>query len=214
MERVVDQADGVEVFENDIQRYLIMFCEENNIQDLQDLRNISQNVWNGCLLYINRHVFKGTDRLKTKKYIFNNNIPSNCNAYDISKVDTVCDYYIYLCNLYDKEVSIIGFSKLTGITQDTIYGWANDTRKLSQAGSEIYKKLSLEREESLSSKLVTGNKNPVGILGVLNRHYQWNAPGFGREQAKNTALSAAELPRLGNKNSENVQIAQIEDKQE
>ena len=192
----------LEVFENDIDMYIRYFCEEQNISNL---REVSQNVWNGCLLYIRKHVFYDKEMLKTKEYIFNNNIPSNCNAYDINIVNDICDYYIYLCNLYDKEVSIIGFSKLTGINQDTIHDWGNGVNKLSSSGSDIYKKLSAEREESLSAKLVTGKQNPVGILGVLNRHYQWNMPGVTRETSKRAALPASELPKLG---GETVQTAQ------
>ena len=48
----------------------------------------------------------------------------------------------------------------------------------------------------MSIKLVTGKQNPVGILGVLNRHYQWNLPGVSREQANKRSLTAAELPKL------------------
>ena len=102
--------------------------------------------------------------------------------------------------MYDKEISINGFTFLTGISQDCIYAWGNNARELSTSGNEIYKKLNQYREESLSNKLVTGKQNPVGILGVLNRHYQWNMPGVSREQANKRNLTDAELPKLGNSN--------------
>ena len=98
---------------------------------------------------------------------------------------------------YDKEVSIIGFSTLTGIDQSVIYDWGNNSNKLSETSSEIYKKLNQFREESLSDKLATGNKNPVGILAILNRHYQWNLPGVSKEQSSRQALTADKLPNLG-----------------
>lgn len=75
----------------------------------------------------------------------------------------------------------------------------------------VYKKLNQYREESLSNKLVTGKQNPVGILGVLNRHYQWNMPGVSREQANKTTLTAAELPKLDQKSPDLVQIEQKND---
>lgn len=90
----------------------------------------------------------------------------------------------------------MGFSKLTGIDTDTINAWGNEENKLSSSGSVIYKKLSNEREESLSAKLVS-NKNPVAVLGVLNRNYQWNMPGVSRETSGKRVLSAEELPKLG-----------------
>lgn len=198
MEKVREQEQSAEVFENDVAMYLAMFCEE---QGIEDLKKESQNVWNGCLLYIYKHVFKNSDRLKINNNIMSNSIiSSTCNAYDIDKVNAVCDYYIYICSIYDKEISIIGFSKLTGISQDCIYEWGRDERKLSSAGCEIYKKLSIEREESLSNKLVTGKQNPVGVLGVLNRHYAWNMPGVREDKGSKKVLTAAELPKLGGTN--------------
>lgn len=195
MEKVQEQEQTIEVFENDIQLYLSMFCEENGIEDM---KKESQSVWNGALRYIRRHVFNNKDVLKSKDNIniYNNNIPSTFNAYNYDTVNSICDIYIDLCFINDKEVSIIGFSNLTGIDTELIYNWANENTKLSSTSFKIYKKLSQFREESLSNKLVTGRQNPVGILGVLNRHYQWNMPGVSREQSNRGALTAAELPRL------------------
>lgn len=199
MERIEadQQQDTIEVFENDIQLYLKMFCEG---QKIKDIKRESQAVWNSALRYIYRHVFKDTDRLKshTNISVNNNTIPSTFNAYDYSKVLDVLDIYIFdMCMRYDKEVSIIGFSTLTGIDQSVIYDWGNNSNKLSETSSEIYKKLNQFREESLSDKLATGNKNPVGILAILNRHYQWNLPGVSKEQSSRQALTADKLPDLG-----------------
>ena len=199
MERIAadQQQDEIEVFEDDIQLYLKMFCEE---QKIKDIKRESQAVWNSALRYIYRHVFKDTDRLKshTNISVNNNTIPSTFNAYDYKKVLDVLDIYIFdMCMRYDKEVSIIGFSTLTGIDQSVIYDWGNNSNKLSQTSSEIYKKLNQFREESLSDKLATGNKNPVGILAILNRHYQWNLPGVSKEQSSRQALTADKLPNLG-----------------
>lgn len=199
MERIAadQQQDTIEVFENDIQLYLKMFCEE---QKINDIKKESQAVWNSALRYIYRHVFKDTDRLKshTNISVNNNTIPSTFNAYDYKKVLDVLDIYIFdMCMRYDKEVSIIGFSTLTGIDQSVIYDWGNNSNKLSETSSEIYKKLNQFREESLSDKLATGNKNPVGILAILNRHYQWNLPGVSKEQSSRQALTADKLPDLG-----------------
>lgn len=216
MEKVQDQENTIDIFENDIQLYLSMFCEENGIEDM---KKESQSVWNAALMYIKRHVFNNNSVLKSSTPLsgYNNNNynnqysnlnNSNCNSYNIDMVNSICDYYIYLCMMYDKEVSVIGFCNLTGISQDCIYAWANNTRELSTSGNEVYKKLNQFREESLSNKLVTGKQNPVGILGVLNRHYQWNMPGVSREQANKTALTAAELPKLSENRPDPMQIEQ------
>lgn len=203
VEKIEDASQ--EVFENDIELYLKLFCEERNIENMAEQ---SQSVWNAALMYIKRHVFNNPSILKTSKPLdgYNNNNynnqyknlnNSNCNRYDIDKVNAICDYYIYLCCMYDKEVSVVGFNNLTGIDDNTIYAWGNDERTLSKSGKEIYKKLVKYREESLSNKLATANKNPVGILAILNRHYQWNMPGVRDQSQGKQALSAAELPKLG-----------------
>lgn len=206
MEKAQEQEQTTEVFENDIALYLRMFCEE---QCIEDMRVASQSVWNAALMYIKRHVFSVPGILKMSKplegYINNNynnqysNVNlSNCNAYDIDKVNDICDYYIYICNMYDKGVTIAGFSKLTGISETAIYEWGREERELSTSGSLIYKKLSTEYENSLESKLWS-NKNPVAHMAIANKRFGWNLPGVSKEHTSKRALSASELPRLGDK---------------
>lgn len=217
MERVTDTPNTTEVFENDIELYLQAFKDENEIDDL---RAISQSVWNSALRYVYKHVFKGNkDALKAHSNIVveGNSIASTFNRYNYDLLNELVDYYILeMCMKYDKEVSIIGFSILTGIDTDTINTWGNTNNNINNSGSykangsklsssscAIYKKLNYFREESLSNKLATGNKNPVGILAILNRHYQWNLPGVSKEQAK-PVLTASELPnfaQIGTKSS-------------
>lgn len=199
MEKVRGNNQPIEVYENDMQLYLSEFCEE---QGIEDMKKESQSVWNSCLRYIYKHVFKDNDFMKQSSNIYNinNPIPSNYNSYNHETVLKVLDIYIFdMCMRYDKEVSILGFSTMTGIPETIIYDWGRDERKLSSTGSLIYKKLNEFREESLSNKLATGNKNPVGVLAILNRHYQWNMPGVSREQAEKRALPDAELPQLGHR---------------
>ena len=190
----------VEVFENDIALNLQLFCEENNIDDI---RKESQAVWNSALYYIYKHVFKGTNKLKSKD-LYNIDIGSNTktqtnyNAYNYNLLLDILEYYIHeMCFRYDKEISIIGFSILTGINQSVIYEWGNGSTKLSTASREIYEKLHEMRQESLSDKLVSGRGNPVGLLGVLNRHYGWNMGQPRGQETRSRALTAADLPKLG-----------------
>lgn len=197
MERVTDANENIlEVFENDIEYYLQEFCEKQNIDDL---RQVPQSVWNACLMYIQKHVFANKDILKAQPVSYSNGLmDSNYNMYNYDLLYNILEYYIYLCNMYSKEISSMGYSKLLGITNEIISMWGNNSNKLSTRSFEIYKKLHEEREESLSNKLADGNKNPVGVLAILNRHYQWNLPGVSKESAKQGALTAAELPKLGN----------------
>lgn len=220
-EQAVEHIDDIEVYASNVEMYLDMFCKECT-PPIEDMGKETQSRWNAALMYIRRRLFPDTSIFKLSRPLegyINNNCDSsssayrlnnsNCNAYDIDKLNIICDCYIYLCMMYDKEVSVNGFTFLTGISQDCIYAWANEDRKLSNAGNEIYKKLNRYREESLSAKLATANKNPVGILAILNRHYQWNMPGV-KEQRQTQQLASREelgleapkerpaLPGMGN----------------
>lgn len=171
----VKTEEGIEVFENDIYLYLQEYIDTHNIEDMH---REPQSRWNAALLYINKNYFKlHQDLLKSGNYSTGNlvyNNASNNNAYDLDVINNICDIYIDLCYEYDKEISILGFSKLTGINQDTFYDWGNSSSRPGSLGCDIYKKLRQEREESLSNMLISGKRNPVGLLGALNRHYGWN----------------------------------------
>lgn len=162
----VADTDGntVDVFENEISLYLQEYIDERGISDM---RKEPQSRWNAALIYINKSIF-GANR---DKLIIDTRVS---NAYNIDLISNICDVYITLCYEYDKEISIIGFSKLTGINQDTFYSWGNNETQVASGASEIYKKLNAEREESLSNKLISGGSNPMKILPALNRHYGWN----------------------------------------
>lgn len=189
----VDQQK-IEIYDNEIMAQLNIFCEENGIEDM---KKESQAVWNSALYYIYKHVFKGGVLKSTVNYNLNSNkIPSNCNSYDYDKCMDVLNIYIYdLCMRYDKEISVIGYATLTGIPDSIIYNW-RDGNKLSSVASDIYKKLAKYREESLSDKLVTGNKNPVGVIAVLNRQFGWASPYTADSNRQKQVQTADQLPDL------------------
>lgn len=188
-----DQRD-IEIYDNEIMAQLNIFCEENGIEDM---KKESQAVWNSALYFIYKNVFKGGVLKSTVNYNLNSNkIPSNCNSYDYDKCMDVLNIYIYdLCMRYDKEVSVIGYTTLTGIPDSIIYNW-RDGNKLSSVASDIYKKLAKYREESLSDKLVTGNKNPVGVIAVLNRQFGWASPYTADSNRQKQVQTADQLPDL------------------
>jgi hypothetical protein len=169
-------------------------------------------------MYIQRHVFTNRNDLKQKKNIYTKNTitETNCNSYDYELLNNICDYYIYITALYDKECSIYGYSKLVNIPYQTIMEWGNNYNnrdRLSSSSGEIYKKLTNEREQSLVAKLMS-MKHPTAIAIVLNKDYSYNLPGVSREVNK-VSVSASELPKLGGNlsapdgiNQNPVQIAQ------
>lgn len=195
MERIEQGEDIEEIFENDIEMYLIQFFSNQNIEDI---RTAPQNVWSAAMTYICRHVFADKSKIKRQGKMpeYHNDDPrfcnSSCYAYNFEIVYTICDYYIYLCNIYDKAISIMDFSRLTGINDKTIWEWGSNRQKLSPLPFEIYKKLYNGRENSLTNKLIS-NKNPLALIAVLNRERGWNLPGVSREPASRPALTAADI---------------------
>lgn len=179
----------VDVFKDDIDMYINLWMEERNIEDLC---KISQNRWYNCCKYIYEHVFK-----VNPKYLKDDNNINN--AYDTDKVNEVLDIYIDLCNDYEKVVNIVGFTFFTGIHRDTLNGWVNGVQ-LGSSGSDICKKIDEMREESLVGLQVSGKGNPMNYMPSLNKYCGFNMPGVRDQGARARALTASELPKLGNGN--------------
>lgn len=212
---VKDVDQDVDVFENDVDKYLQLFLDE---QDIEDMRTESQNVWSSALMYIQKHVFKNNKMLKmttppdgyrSNDYDnqYSNLNQSNCNAYDLEKVKHVCDIYIYECMLYDKIPTQQGFVYMTGITADTICRWKKNSAVLSKSGSEFLQNLYDSEEEALMSKAFS-LRNPTGALAALNHKKGWREDGklhIWQVEQK----TAAELPRLDTKPQD---VVTIEDK--
>ena len=187
--------EKTEVYNNAIEEAISQYCIDHGL-DKKDLYTMDQSRWNSVLMYIYQYAFKPVN---TDKRQYNEH--SNINYSDIDLLKSVCNIYINLCYEYSKEISILGFSKLTGINPDTIYTWGKEDG-LSRGTSEIYKNLNREREESLSVRLVSGKGNPVGILGILNRHYGWN---MGQPRGQDSRQKAPDLPGLERKYLEQTQ---------
>lgn len=187
--------EGIEVYESNIELYLEQYIKEHKIEDIN---KESQSRWNAALLFIKKHVFTDQSLLMSEV---------NSSMYDEYKVNSICDIYINLCYEYEKEISINGFSFLTGIHRDTVYSWGKEEyrsniyydsdgnrigniaiwkvnhpgeeyrQELGSSCSDVYKKLVANNEESLSCKLISGGLNPMKILPALNRRHKWNMPG-------------------------------------
>lgn len=179
----------VDVFKSDIDMYINLWMEERRVEDMC---KVSQNRWYNCCKYIYEHVFK-----VNPKYLKDDNNINN--AYDTDKVNEVLDIYIDLCNDYEKVVNIVGFTFFTGIHRDTLNGWVNGVQ-LGSSGSDICKKLDEMREESLVGLQVSGKGNPMNYMPSLNKYCGFNMPGVRDQGARARALTASELPKLGNGN--------------
>lgn len=181
MSNTVRAENGAEVYEHEIYVALEEYQKENEIENY---KCITQNEWTAALMDVCDRVFKNTNKLKCDNYDSNNLMyggSSNNNAYDLDKINKIFRYYCKLCYTYDKEISITGFSYLTGISKSCFYGWAGNegyskglADRASQAGVDLLQNINDANEESLSGMLVTGKRSPVAVLGALNRKHGWN----------------------------------------
>lgn len=214
----IETAEGIEVYYSEIHAALQEYIDDRKIDDMI---KEGQNRWNAALIYIYNTVFKGTNKLKRGNYDTGNLMyskSSNNNAYDIDIVNMICDYYIALCYDYDKEVSINGFSKMTGISTDCIYKWGGKggtygegIQNAGSAGLALHKKLTDERQESLSGMLISGKRPPVAILGALNRWYGWNmGQPHESEQENRPQLSHDEIRQIAEQ-TQNIDAAELLD---
>ncbi len=214
MRKTQKQEQDFEVYENDISMYLAMYCENIGAESEYDM---FPSQWNAALKYIYNNIFKYHPDILTIPHTVS-------NSYNLNAVNELLDIYIFMCYSHNQEISIQGFSFLSGISRDTIHNWGNDntrgyiyrdlqgneikgiaisnlkegeyTKEPSTVASDIYKKLVENNEESLVCLMKDRRNNPMKYLPILNKRHAWNMPGVRQEQNKQQVLTADQLPRL------------------
>ena len=101
--------------------------------------------------------------------------------------------------MFEKIVSINGFCYLSGIDQYTINLWGSDPKKTSDSTLDIHKKLMLNQEEAVVSKLYDNKANSIGLIAALNHYHGWDSP-YVKPTHENKTLSSTDLPWLVDKN--------------
>lgn len=146
MEKTVEVLDEMEVIEETVKYWFDKYCDEYNIEDMKAEQ---QTVFDGAMTYIYRHYFKNSSALKVSptRVVPNsiNNMVTNHNAYDITKLIELYVYIKELANGYDKVATVAVFKSLTGIAKQTISDWRN---KLSTSRTDMSKKQFVEWLES------------------------------------------------------------------
>jgi hypothetical protein len=159
---------------------------------IDDLCSISQGRWNGGLLFVYNNYIKP---IVSYLYLGDNKFP---DGYNTDVLYDVCNYYINLCHVYDKQISIMGFSYLVGVDKDVIIGWGDEKyKKATYTAKAIYKKLYQGNEESLQDKLATGKQNPVGVIAILNNIFGWNTSRVAHDTSTGTTDNTSIAAQMG-----------------
>lgn len=178
------------------------FCE---LEKVEDLRKQPQSVWNAALIFTQKHLFPTRELLRDKTprtHSENGNaflMPTNNNCFNYDLLEYIAGIYIYLCYKYDKDITLMGYSLITGLeycflSEAAKAGPNGDGARASAKLCKICKNVSAFREDSLQGRLVSGKANPVGVLAILNHFYSWNMPGVTKEVKK--SLTNEDLPQL------------------
>lgn len=168
MEETVEVLNEMEVVEETVKYWFDKYCDE---YEIDNMRKEKQTVFNGAMTYIYRHYFKNSNVLKSSPVTVVpnsiNNMVTNHNAYDISKLIELYTYVKELANGYDKLATVAVFKSLTGIAKQTISDWRN---KLSTSRTDMNKKQFIEwLHDCEQDELKEFNlRNPFGAQEQLN----------------------------------------------
>ena len=191
---IIFSVDDFKVYDNDIDVAIDNACQE---LEIDDLRKEGQRRWKAVLQLVGKQLFSNKKILRSRELKINegNKIPTNNNRYDYNILNSLCDYYIYISNKYNKFVSIEGFSYFTNIPMDSIINWKENkdlTGELNNLSYQIYGKITSSRLENIKDNALD-NPNVTGTIAVGNWEYQLNMPGVKTEQQPISAKNAEEI---------------------
>ena len=142
--------------------------QENNLETID-----KQNIWYACCMYIYQNVFKPDHNLRDNRKCI---IPYD----DIESIKKIYDNYVYNCMVFGRMITLYGFSKMIGISEDTIWRYSKGQDALSLAWSELFQKVDKDKEQTLNNKLFDSN-NVTGQAILVNHYYNYNLPGVTKE---------------------------------
>lgn len=155
MSNTIKTENGAEVYENKIYQLV-----DEYIGSLEDPESINNNpsLFTGMIKYIYKHLFK--------------NNPVNNN--DIEMLDNIFDIYTELCYKYIKRPTLLNFSLLVGISNDTFNAWKNGEYRAGTDGASSLHSLTVKKWlKECESALVDGatERNSVGCIFALKANY-------------------------------------------
>ena len=175
MGNTVKTEDGIEVYENNIK----YFAEEyiSGLPEGEDSIYNNPSLFTGMIKYIYRHLFK--------------NNPVNND--DIGLIDNIWGIYTELCYKYSKRPTLLNFSLLVGINNDTFNAWKNGEYRRGENGtssehSRTVKKWLAECESSLVDGAT--ERNSVGCIFALKANYGYT------ETPQRIEITGANAPAL------------------
>ena len=174
MGNTVRAENGVEIYETKIHEYADEYI--NTLNDPESINN-NPSLFTGMIKYIYKHLFK--------------NNPVNND--DISVLDNIFDIYTELCYRYNKRPTLLNFSLLVGISNDTFNAWKNGEYRAGEGGASSAHSLTVKKWlKECESSLVDGatERNSVGCIFALKANYGYT------ETPQRIEITGANTPAL------------------
>lgn len=174
MGNTVRAENGAEIYETKIHYFADEYI--NNLSDPDSINN-NPSLFTGMVKYIYRHLFK------------NNPI----NNDDIGLIDNIWNIYTELCYKYSKRPTLLNFSLLVGINNDTFNAWKNEEYRRGENGASSEHSRTVKKWLSeCESSLVDGatERNSVGCIFALKANYGYT------ETPQRIEITGAQAPAL------------------
>ena len=186
--------------ENKILTTLEDFKNQNNLDDTE-LKKAPQSTWMAYCIYNGIHVFKNTKLLKsTELKDYGSAIPTTNGAYDIDKIIPVLNYFIYLCNIYNKVFNEWAACAFLGVNDRFV---ADHREELTLRGMDTRQK----NEQFLTDMLTGSNRNPTGVICALNHLYGWSTP---KQTTQNPQVNVSVYPVLSPVENPGLKIGTVD----
>lgn len=174
MSNAVTAENGAEIYETKIHYFADEYI--NTLSDPESINN-NPSLFTGMIKYIYKHLFK--------------NNPVNND--DISVLDNIFDIYTELCYRYNKRPTLLNFSLLVGISNDTFNAWKNGEYRAGEGGASSAHSLTVKKWlKECESSLVDGatERNSVGCIFALKANYGYT------ETPQRIEITGANTPAL------------------
>ena len=174
MSNTVRAENGAEIYETKIHYFADEYI--NTLSDPESINN-NPSLFTGMIKYIYKRLFK--------------NNPVNND--DISVLDNIFDIYTELCYRYNKRPTLLNFSLLVGISNDTFNAWKNGEYRAGEGGASSAHSLTVKKWlKECESSLVDGatERNSVGCIFALKANYGYT------ETPQRIEITGANTPAL------------------
>ena len=170
------------------------FCLYENTPPIDDMSKARQPRWTAACMYVGYKVFKKRKLLRRGEGERREN--GTLKPYDYNVLYAAIPLWLYFCVKYDKAPFISDFGHFCGCSFDWIY--CKDSELLTPTQMRLTKKLHEIQEGGLAAIISDGSKNPTGAIAILNHWHGWSNNINVTTTDTKTAITAQNLPKLGN----------------